>query len=462
METETSIGTLKRLRDLQQQHRNHQTLKYRALWKCRRADCDGKPHDYWGVHARTSQIVPDQIVTSYIVGGRGSGKTKTGSWNLADRLLATNPDPGDDHTEWTIIAPTYKDARDVCMEGPSGLLRALGGKENQLVHRWDRSFGKLQLVNGAVVWVDAANEGALRIQGKNLYGGWFDEVGLWRNWRTAWEESIGFAVRKGTGVRICTGTPKQGSLAKTLLQDPNVWTRVLRTVDNISNLSADVVERLVLKYEGTRLGRQELDGELLDDVEGALWTLAMIDTDRIATEDAPQQYNRVVVAIDPAVSNHEGSDETGIVVMGQTGTPANGQMYVLEDLSGNYSPHGWATQAAQALEQWGADRIVGEVNNGGDMVEATLRNVDPNIPFRKVHASRGKKARAEPISALYEQHRVHHIGVFPKLEDQMTTWVEGVSRDSPDRLDAMVWAGTDLAKVRRARIVVYDEPRRVA
>jgi len=213
------------------------------------------------------------------------------------------------------------------------------------------------------------------------------------------------------------------------------------TYENRENLAPGFFDTVIKKYEGTRLGRQELLAEVLTDVPGALWSLETIDKTR---RDRAPELQRIVVAIDPAISSHEGSDETGLVVVGRD---ERGHGWVIEDLSGRLAPHEWARTAIEAYLRHSADRIVAEVNQGGDMVENTVRMIDPNIPFSAVHASRGKFVRAEPIAALYEQGKIHHVGHFPPLEDQMTSFVPDIDRGkmgSPDRLDALVWALTEL------------------
>jgi phage terminase large subunit-like protein len=214
------------------------------------------------------------------------------------------------------------------------------------------------------------------------------------------------------------------------------------TYENRANLAPGYFHQVIRKYEGTRLGRQELNAELLDDTPGALWSHTIIDAARMA---AAPSLQRVVVAVDPAVTSGEDADETGIVVVGKDN---NGHGYVLADASGRYQPIEWAKTAIAAYRTHNADRIVAEVNNGGDMVENTLRMVDPNVPVTPVRASRGKVTRAEPVSALYEQGRMHHIGTFPQLEDQMTNFTSDFDRQaagySPDRVDALVWAATEL------------------
>lgn len=387
----------------------------------------------WRRQARPEQIPPPGVWrTWYVRGGRGGGKTWTGGNTLAE-WIRTDPEPG----AWGVIAPTYGDARDTCVEGESGLLAALGLPRTYA--GWNRSMGELRLPDGTVVFVDGADDGALRIQGKNLKGAWCDEVGLWRHWATAWDESIAYAVRKGESRIVATGTPKANlparALVKRLLDDPTVTVSTLRTLDNAANLS-DVMLTEARAKVGTRLGRQELDGELLEDLEGALWQLAVIDELRVIR--APDLV-RVVVAVDPAATSKLSSDETGIVVAGLS---ADGQGYVLSDLSGRYTPDAWGRKVVDAYRQAEADRVVPEVNNGGDMVTHVIRTVDPTVPVKPVTATRGKQLRAEPIAALYEQGRVHHVGTLVDLEDQMTSWMPGMA--SPDRLDALVWALTDL------------------
>ncbi|MEX2440387.1 MAG: ATP-binding protein, partial [Actinomycetota bacterium] len=281
---------------------------------------------------------------------------------------------------------------------------------------------------------------AVRIQGKNLRGAWCDEVGLWKgDWHMAWEESIAFAVRIDPIKIVATGTPKGNlGLVAHLMEDEQVVKSHLRTSDNADNLSEVKLAELTDHYAGTRLGRQELEGEVLEDVEGALWSRAQID--RLRIDQAPE-LKRVVVAIDPAVTSGERADETGIIV---AGVDASGIGYVIADLSCRMSPDGWARRAVRAYREFRADRIVAEVNNGGDLVERVIRTVDANVPYRAVRASRGKAVRAGPVSALYEQSKVHHVGSFPELEDQMCTFTPDAVHQSPDRLDAAVWALTHL------------------
>ncbi len=406
----------------------------------------------WRATARPEQQPPDGAWrTWYIRGGRGGGKTWTGAHTLAEMAMEQ---PG----EYAVVAPTYADARDTGVEGPSGLLAALGTTRGEVdrgtarhVRSWNRSMGDLRLRNGSVVWADGADDGALRIQGKNLRGLWADEVGLWKRWRVAWEESIRYAVRLSPARIVATGTPKRGHpLVKVLMKDDAIVKTLLRTMDNADNLDAAFLDELVRQYGGTTLGRQELEGEVLEDAEGALWKRSLIRW--AGVEDAPglprvyrdgalvPDLRRVVVAIDPSATADADSDECGIVA---AGVDREGRGWLLEDASGVLSPTEWARRADRLADRWGADTIVAESNNGGEMVALTLRTVSQRR-VKLVNASRSKQARAEPVVALYEQGRVIHLEPFPELEDQQCTWEPDTGAASPDRLDASVWALTDL------------------
>lgn len=392
----------------------------------------------WRDYARKEQLPPEgEWRTWYVRGGRGSGKTWTGANLLAEWAQAT---PG----EYGMVAPTFSDMRDKCIEGPSGLLRALGTNRVEVergasrnVQSWNRSQGELRLRNGSTIYGDGADDGAPTIQGFNLRGLWADEVGLWKKWQMAWEESIRFAVRLAPGLIVATGTPKRGHpLVKALMNDTGVAKTLLRTMDNAANLDPTALADLIRLYGGTTLGRQELEGEVLDDVPGALWKRSTIDEGR--TLDTPA-FVRVVVAIDPSATSTESADECGIVC---AAIDAMGIGYVLDDKSLRASPNKWASDAIALYHRRMADRIVAETNNGGEMVGQIIAGLDPQVSYRAVTASRGKQTRAEPVAALYEQGRVKHVGSFELLEDQMCQWVPG--EKSPDRMDALVWALTDL------------------
>jgi phage terminase large subunit-like protein len=366
-----------------------------------------------------------------LLAGRGFGKTRAG----AEFVRATVTAGLARHV--ALVAPTALDARAVMVEGESGLLSIGPPGERP---DYEPSLHRLTWPNGAVATVFSADE-PNRLRGPQHDLAWCDELAAWR-YPAAWDMLM-FGLRLGQDPRaIVTTTPRPIKLIRELLADPKVVVTRGRTEDNRKHLAPAFLEQIVRRYQGTRLGQQELDGEILDDMPGALWTHGIIDAARLTAAPA---LTRIVVAIDPAVSSHENADETGIIIAGRD---VDGHGYVLADASGHYAPAEWAKVAIAAYAAHRADRIVAEVNNGGDMVEATLRVVDPNVPFAAVHASRGKVARAEPVAALYEQGRVHHLGALPLLEDQMCAFSSDFDRDavgySPDRVDALVWALTDL------------------
>jgi predicted phage terminase large subunit-like protein len=386
-------------------------------------------YDWWET-ARASQKPPlgDWRVW-LLLAGRGFGKTRTGAEFVRAMVAEKRA------RRIALVAPTALDARSVMVEGESGLL-SIGPPHERPYY--EPSLHRLSWPNGAVATLYSADE-PNRLRGPQHDLAWCDELAAWR-YPAAWDMLM-FGLRLGRDPRVVvTTTPRPIRLIRDLLADPNVAVTRGRTEDNRDNLAPAFLEQIVRRYQGTRLGRQELDGELLDDMPGALWTHALIDGARVT--GAPD-LARVVVAIDPAASSHEGSDETGIVVAGRD---HDGHGYVLADASGRYAPAEWARRAVALYAEHRADRIVAEVNNGGEMVGATLRVVDPGVPFTAVHASRGKVARAEPVAALYEQGRVHHLGALPQLEDQMCAFTSDgdAGGGSPDRVDALVWALTDL------------------
>lgn len=337
-------------------------------------------------------------------------------------------------TEWAIVAPTFTDVRRTCVEGPSGILKSL--LPGQLDF-YNRSNGQITLSNGSKLHMISADEPD-RARGLNLSGAWLDEFASWR-YEETWTEGLLPALRIGKPQVVITTTPRPTRLIKDFVGRTDGSVAVTRgsTFDNAANLSPEALAELRARYEGTRLGRQELYGEILLDNPSALWQYGLIESARVA--EAPEMV-RVVVAVDPAVTSGEDSDETGIVIVGKG---ADGRGYVLGDRSCRDTPLGWARRVAQAFEDFQADRIVAEKNQGGDLVEQTIRSVLPTVPFKGVVAKQGKRLRAEPVSALYEQGRVSHVGTFDQLEDQMTSW-EPDSGYSPDRLDALVHGLTEL------------------
>jgi len=361
--------------------------------------------------------------TWLILAGRGWGKTRTGAEWLREQR--------DTCPRMAIIAPTFADARDTCVEGESGLLAICKPDE---VAKWNRSIGEFEFSNGAQVKLFSGDKPA-RLRGPQHHAVWFDELAAFQYIQSAWDMAM-FGLRLGYNPRaVVTTTPRPLPLIKTLMADAKTHVTRGSTYDNRANLAPGFFEDIVTRYEGTRLGRQELNAELIDDVEGALWTRDLLEANRIT---AVGDVQRIVVAVDPE-ANASAHSETGIVVAGQM---AEDLYCVLDDASISGTPDQWARQVVSTFHKWRADRVVVERNQGGDMVAAVLRSVDANLPITEVYATRGKYTRAEPISAMYEQGKVKHAGAFPKLEDQLCTWVPG--EDSPDRLDAMVWALTDL------------------
>jgi phage terminase large subunit-like protein len=391
----------------------------------------------WRVIARPNQLPPPGDWDTWILlAGRGYGKTRVlseqaNAWAISKQCK-----------RMAIVAATAADARDVMIEGESGILACA---PNWCQPHYEATRRRVVWPNGALAYSYSAEEPD-RLRGPQHDAAICDELGSWRDPST-WD-MLQFGLRLGEHPRtVIATTPRPTKLVKQLLAREGNGVVVTRgsTFENRANLAPGFFQSVVARYEGTRLGRQELEAELLTDIPGALWNWMTIEACRRA--QAPD-LARVVVAIDPAVSSTEGSDETGIVVCGKDQA---GRGYVLADLSGRYSPEQWAKTAINAYHEYGADRVVAEINQGGDLVEATLRMVDPNIPFTAVHASRGKYTRAEPVAALYEQSRVHHIGSFPQLEDQMTSYTVDVDRPkmgSPDRLDALVWGLTELVVAR--------------
>lgn len=382
----------------------------------------------WQIWARPSQLAPDGDWLIWLVlAGRRWGKTRTGaewvrsqaSTKAAQRIA--------------LVAPTAADVRDVMVEGPSGLL-SVGSPDER--PNYEPSKRRLTWPNGVVATTFSADEPD-RLRGPQFHAAWCDELAAWR-YPDAWD-MLQFGLRLGPQPRtIVTTTPRPIRLIREILASPTTAVTRGSTYENKSNLSKAFLQRIAARYEGTRLGRQEIHAEVLDDVEGALWQRGAFRRTPVTPD-----LRRVVVAIDPAVSYSEGSDETGVVVAGRG---IDGKFYVLADRSCKLSPDGWARRAVQAYRDFDADRIIGEVNNGGELVEAVLRTVDSTVPFKAVHASRGKLVRAEPIAALYEQGKVLHVGnALTDLEDQLCTWTPE-SGGSPDRMDALVWALTELSQ----------------
>lgn len=376
--------------------------------------------------------------TWVILGGRGAGKTRAGSEWVRGQVEGAGPrDPGRCR-RIALVGETLDQVRAVMVEGDSGILASSPpDRRPKLI----TSKNRLEWPNGAqAMLISAVNYEALR--GPQFDAAWSDEMAKWRYAREAWD-MLQFTLRLGDCPRqIVTTTPRDLPVLREVLELPGTVVSHAATEANAANLAPGFIERMRARYAGTWLGRQELDGMLLEEREGALWTRASIDE---AREPAPDDITRVVVAVDPPVTSGKGADECGIIVAGvrAKGPPEYWEAWILADCSLKGTPQRWAKAAAAAYADYAADRLVAETNQGGDLVESVMRQVAPNIAYRGVHAARGKRLRAEPVAALYEQGRIHHVEPFDILEEQMCSF-DGTGGKSPDRLDALVWALTDL------------------
>jgi phage terminase large subunit-like protein len=341
-----------------------------------------------------------------------------------------------------LVAQTPADVRDVMIEGESGLLNICPPWDMPV---YEPSKRRLTWKNGARAITFSSYEPD-QLRGPQFDLAWCDELRSWAYPQETWDNLM-FGLRLGQHPRcVVTTTPAPIAIIRSLLKNPDAMVTRGSTYENRANLAPSFFKQIIAKYEGTTIGQQEIHAEVLEDIPGALW-----QRKNILYRPAPDMQ-RVVIGIDPAVSSSASSDETGIIAAGKG---IDGMFYVMGDRSCRLSPAGWARRAIQAYKDFLGDRVIGEVNNGGDMVELTLRTFDSAISFKAVHASRGKVARAEPISALYEQHRVYHVKPFEELEDQLCNWTPE-SGKSPDRLDALVWALTELTE--NGEIAAVDIP----
>ena len=399
-----------------------------------------------------------------ILSGRGWGKSRTGSETIRRWVCGDTPLGKGQYKRIALVAETAADARDVMVEGDSGLLRCHPKDFRPVYEKTNR---KLTWPNGAVAYLYNATEPD-QLRGPQHDAGWVDELAKFRYAQETWDQ-LQFGMRLGLHPKIIvTTTPRPIPLVKKLYNSPDTVVTRGSTFDNASNLATSTLKNLQDRYASTRLGRQELEGEILGDIPGALWSRSNIDESRL--KEPPKDLERVIVAVDPAASSNEGSDENGIVVVALA-RDADGYArgYVLEDASMKGSPEEWARMAARMHRKWEADKIVAEKNNGGEMVESVIKAVDRSLPVKLVHATRGKVVRAEPISALYEQGRVHHCGRFDELEDQMCLFsvdnIRNESTGSPDRVDALVWALTEIfekiaGRARRAPKTEIVQPKK--
>ena len=411
--------------------------------------------DPWAEQRRPAQTPPDwEWQIWLLMAGRGFGKTRTGAEWAREKLMYGNS------RIFHFIAPTAGDARDVMVEGPAGFLKVC--EPYGWIPKYEPSKRRITCPNGAIISVFSAEEPE-RLRGPQCYDLWADEIGAWKNASYTWDMAM-MGLRLGEEPQaLATTTPRPTDLVKALVADewhpianPTGGTAITGgpTYENAKNLAKTFLTKVLKKYEGTRLGEQELLGKLLLDIPGALWSATLIEQFRILIRESDPNPPlsdldlwQVVVGVDPMTKDPNTEDdldnpsETGIVVVGLGG---NNEGYVIDDLSQPGTPNEWATTAVRAYRHYRADHIVAEANNGGMMVKQTIEAVDPTVPVRLVHASRGKITRAEPVSSFYEQGRIHHVGQFPKLEDQMTSYTGKPGEHSPDRMDALVWGFTDL------------------
>jgi phage terminase large subunit-like protein len=410
----------------------------------------------WRLRARPEQRPPDEWQTIFYRGGRGGGKSWTAAHLLAELILTDPLREAEGPGQWAVVAPTYGDVRDVCVEAPeSGLLAALGTSRAEVdagrserVELWNRSTGELRLRDNSVVFCDGADDGALRIQGKNLRGCWAEEIGLWRQWERAFDESIGFALRKGAARLVVTGTPKADMparmLVRRLLDDPEVVNRRLRTMDNAAHLSAAFIESARLRA-GTRLARQELEGELLEDIEGALVERAWLDEHRVERLPGDGRLARCVVGLDPAEGS-EGGAEQAIAVVGLSAF--DNQIYLLHSEGMRTSPLRWLKRAIRITRQYGGTITAEKTGALGlaELIEQAIRSAGTRVAYRLESPRESKLQRGQQLALLAETGRFHLVGRHDVLEEQLVTYVPGGT--SPDLMDACVHAVNELAGYR--------------
>lgn len=422
----------------------------------------------WEFYARPNQLPPKWGWLIWLVmAGRGFGKTRCGAEYLQG--LANASGPG---ARFFIAGRTAKDTRDVMVQGESGL-EAIAPPWNRPVYKSSKAC--VVWPSGAIGYMYSA-EVPDAPRGPQHHAGWADEIGAWDQYAKEFWDNLMFGLRLGkTPTAIATTTPRATRLIRYLVghdgsRCPGTegkWCHVTggSTYDNMQNLPEFFRQQVLSQYEGTRLGRQEIFGELLTDVVGALWNPAWFELAgfRIGADSVPE-LPACVVGVDPAASSGESAAHTGIITSARG---KDGDFYVLRDDSIRGRPDEWGRAAVHAYKDAfdgdAADHITAEANNGGEMVRHVISTVDPNVPVKLVHAARGKQTRAEPVSALYEQKRVHHVGHFAALEDEMTNWIPG--KASPDRMDALVWSISDLmAHKPRARVdagmVIESSPRK--
>lgn len=390
--------------------------------------------DWW---ARPAQKLPTETLEDgtpwvywFLMAGRGFGKTRVGAETVRIWIR--------DFPLVNLVGPTTDDIRDVMIEGESGILAICPRSERPI---YKASKRRLEWPNGAVSLLFTAEEPE-RLRGKQHMKVWADEIAAWR-YAESWEQ-VQFGLRLGTCPQcVITSTPKPTKLVKEIVKDKRCIVTRGTTYDNKTNLAPVFLDKIITKYENTRLGRQELNAELLKDNPGALWQQDQIDATRVS--ELPRDVIRGVIGVDPSTTSKQTSDEWGLITAFRDARiPPH--FYVVDDASNIYTPDQAAGAVDVQYKKHALDRIVAETNQGGDMVETVIHHKNANIPYKGVHASKGKVTRAEPISALYEQGRVHHVGIFAALESEMTDYNPLTSTESPNRMDALVWALTDLSE----------------
>jgi predicted phage terminase large subunit-like protein len=399
----------------------------------------------WDFWARPAQLPPEGNWSVWLIlAGRGFGKTRTGAEWVRSIVCGKTPLAAGAYKRIALIAETAADAREVLVEGDSGILSV---HPPDFRPTYEPSKRRLTWPNGAIATLFNGTEPD-QLRGPQFDAAWVDEIAKYRYAQETWD-MLQFGLRLGNDPRqVVTTTPRPIKTLKDILAERGTVVTKGSTYDNKANLAPKFLAKIEQKYAGTRLGRQELDAEILDDAPGALWTRSKLDEKRVAKTAKLPEMKRVVVAIDPASEGGGegeigGGAETGIIV---AGLGVDGRGYVLDDFSTAADPNGWARRAIDAFDEYEADLIIAEKNQGGAMVEAVIRSVRRTVPFQAVHASRGKVTRAEPIAALYEQGRVSHVGTFSALEDQMVVFtpfgIEGGT--TGDRVDALVWGLSQL------------------
>jgi phage terminase large subunit-like protein len=396
--------------------------------------------EFW---ALPHQLPPEGVWKTWVImGGRGAGKTRAGAEWVRSEVEGARPmDPGRARRV-ALVGETIDQVREVMIMGESGILACSPPDRRP---EWQATRRRLVWPNGAVAQVFSAHDPA-SLRGPQFDAAWVDELAKWPKAEEAWDQ-LQFGLRLGENPRqVVTTTPQNVEVLKAILKNPSTVITHAPTDANRAHLAASFLAEVNARYAGTSQGRQELEGLLLEDVDGALWTTAMLDRGRV---DSLPQFSRIVVAIDPSVSDGKGSDECGIVVVGAVidGPPQNWRAVVLEDASlQRASPDTWARAAIAAMDRHKADRLVAEVNQGGALVTSVIRGIDALVPIKTVHAVQGKSMRAEPVAALYEQGRVAHVRGLHTLEEQMCKMTaQGyLGKGSPDRVDALVWALTEL------------------